>query len=81
MNPDRVRHLEGLSTPALFCQGARDTLGSREDVETYALSAAIRLHWLDDGDHGFKPLKASGLTETENWADAIGAITGFLEGL
>ena len=81
MNPDRLAHLQNLKTPSLFCQGARDTLGSRDDVETTTLSPAIRLHWLDDGDHGFKPRKASGRTEAENWADAIRAITRFLEGL
>ncbi len=78
MNPDRVRHLEILKTPALFCQGTRDTLGSAEDVETYRLSGAIARHWLDDGDHGFKPRKASGLTEAEHWQGALKAIVQFL---
>jgi predicted alpha/beta-hydrolase family hydrolase len=81
MNPDRLAHLENLKTPALFCQGARDTLGSQEDVETYTLSPAISVHWLEDGDHGFKPRKASGLTEDGNWLSAIAAITAFLQGL
>ena len=36
------------------------------------------MHWLDDGDHGFKPRKASGLTEAGNWQSAIRAIAGFL---
>ncbi len=77
-NPDRLAHLEGLKTRALFCQGTRDTLGGRGDVETYTLSKAITVHWLEDGDHGFKPRKASGLTETENWQSAIEAIVQFL---
>ncbi len=81
MNPDRLTHLENLKTPSLFCQGARDTLGSREDAETYTLSPAIAFHWLDDGDHGFKPRKASGLTEDGNWDSAISAIVRFLERL
>ncbi len=81
MNPDRLAHLENLKTPSLFCQGTRDTLGSRDDVETYALSEAIAFHWLDDGDHGFKPRKASGLTEEGNWDSAISAIARFLGGL
>ncbi len=78
MNPERLAHLESLKTPALFCQGTRDTLGSAEDVETYRLSGAIALHWLEDGDHGFKPRKASGLTEADNWRNAIAAIVQFL---
>ncbi len=81
MNPDRLAHLENLRTPSLFCQGVRDTLGSRDDVETYTLSPAIAFHWLDDGDHGFKPRKASGLTEEGNWDSAISAIVRFLGGL
>ena len=81
MNPDRLAHLENLKTPSLFCQGTRDTLGSRDDVETYTLSEAIAFHWLDDGDHGFKPRKASGLTEEGNWDSAISAIVRFLGGL
>jgi len=78
MNPERIAHLEGLKTPALFCQGTRDTLGSFEDVETYTLSNAITMHWLEDGDHGFKPRKKSGFTEAANWQSAIAAIIQFL---
>lgn len=78
MNPERIAHLEGLKTPALFCQGTRDTLGSFEDVETYTLSNAITMHWLEDGDHGFKPRKKSGFTEAAHWQSAIAAIIQFL---
>ena len=81
MNPDRLAHLENLRTPSLICQGTRDTLGSAEDIAGYALSPAISVHWLEDGDHGFKPRKASGLTEDGNWRSAIGAIARFLGGL
>ena len=81
MNPDRLAHLENLKTPALFCQGARDTLGNAEDVAGYALSPAISVHWLEDGDHGFKPRKASGLTEDGNRRSALQAIVSFLERL
>ncbi len=78
MNPERLAHLESLKTPALFCQGTRDTLGNAEDVETYRLSGAIAMHWLEDGDHGFKPRKVSGLTEAGNRQSAIEAIVQFL---
>ena len=78
MNPERLAHLEGLKTPALFCQGTRDMLGSFEDVETYTLSNAITMHWLEDGDHGFKPREKSGFTETAHWQSAIAAIIQFL---
>jgi predicted alpha/beta-hydrolase family hydrolase len=77
----RIEHLQGLMTPALICQGERDPFGRREEVAGYALSAAVRLHWLADGDHGFKPRKASGYREQDNWAEAAAAIVRFTRGL
>ncbi len=74
----RVAHLESLKTPTLICQGERDTMGNRDAVAGYTLSKNIRLHWLADGDHGFKPRKASGRTEAENWAEAIDAVADFV---
>lgn len=73
---DRLRtaHLEALRTPALICQGTRDPFGTREEVAGYALSPAIDLLWLEDGDHDLKPRKSiSGFTAAdhlERMADA-----------
>ena len=53
----RTRHLVDLKTPTLIVQGTRDPFGTREEVETYVLSPAIRLLWLEDGDHDLKPRK------------------------
>ncbi len=77
----RTEHLKSLKTPALFLQGTRDTLGSKDDVAGYALSPAIGLHWLEDGDHGFKPRKKSGRTEAQNWEQAIDAFSAFAASL
>ena len=74
----RVAHLGSLRTPTLVVQGERDPLGTREDVAGYALSAAIRLHWLADGDHGFRPRKASGRTEARNREEGIRAVVDFV---
>lgn len=81
--PDRprVEHLEALRTPTLICQGERDPMGDRDAVAGYKLSKNIRLHWLADGDHGFKPRKASGRTEAQNWAEAIAAVAHFVKRL
>jgi len=76
----RVDHLQFLRTPTLVVQGERDSLGTLEDVEDYALSPAIRLHWLTDGDHSFKPRKVSGRTEQQNWEEGIAAVVGFVNG-
>ena len=73
----RTAHLAGLRTPTLILQGTRDQFGSRDDVAGYALSPAIRVHWLEGGDHSFKPLKASGRTERQNVEEAIAATADF----
>ena len=79
--PNRLEHLEALKTPTLICQGTRDALGTRDEIAEYRLSANIQLHWLEDGNHSFKPRKASGLTEGESWQNAIDAIGAFVKGL
>ena len=73
----RVSHLENLKTPALFMQGERDSLGSQEDITGYTLSPSIRIVFLADGDHSFKPRKASGRTYEENMAQAVKEIISF----
>lgn len=74
----RVEHLSELQTPTLFLQGERDAFGNQVEVEGYQLSSSIRVKWLADGDHSFKPRKASGRTEQQNWAEAVGSIDQFL---
>ncbi len=73
----RVAHLEALRTPTLILQGTRDALGDREEVSSYALSQSVRVVWLEDGDHSFKPRAKSGRTEAQNLDEAIEAIAGF----
>jgi hypothetical protein len=77
----RTKHLETLATPALVVQGTRDAFGTPQDVAEYALSPAIRVVWLEDGDHSWKPRAASGRTEAQNISDGIAAIRAFLEAL
>jgi predicted alpha/beta-hydrolase family hydrolase len=81
--PGRLRtaHLETLRTPALICQGTRDPFGRPDEVQAYRLSPAVRLVWIDDGDHGFRPRKASGRTEAQNLSTAAQAVLTFLSGL
>jgi predicted alpha/beta-hydrolase family hydrolase len=74
----RTRHLETLRTPTLIVQGTRDSFGLPEDVETYKLSRAIRIEWLDDGDHSFKPRVRSGRTEADNVRAAIALVVNFI---
>jgi hypothetical protein len=74
----RVEHLRAIKTPTLILQGTRDPLGNREEVAGYPLAAVVRLHWLEDGEHSFKPRKASGRTEVENLQDAVAEILDFI---
>jgi uncharacterized protein len=77
----RTKHLETLATPALIVQGTRDAFGTREDVAGYTLSPAIRVVWLEDGDHSWKPRASSGRTEAQNMADGVAAVREFLAAL
>ena len=58
----RTAHLADLRTPTRIVQGTRDRFGTREEVAGYALSNAIELVWIEDGDHSLKPRKKSGRT-------------------
>lgn len=77
----RTKHLEDLRTPALILQGTRDAFGTPEDVAGYRLSPAIRVVWIEDGDHSWKPRASSGRTEAQNIADGVSAILEFATGL
>jgi uncharacterized protein len=77
--PDRLRveHLAEIQTPTLIVQGERDLFGSREEVAGYKLSPTIRVAWVEDGDHSFKPRVSSGRTEEQNWEAALAEIETF----
>jgi predicted alpha/beta-hydrolase family hydrolase len=78
--PERTRtgHLETLKTSALVVQGTRDPFGGPHDVAGYTLSPAIHVHWLEDGDHDFKPRASSGRTQKQNWDEGIAAVVEFI---
>lgn len=74
----RVAHLEGMVCPALIVQGERDPLGTRSEVEGYALSAAIRVEWLGDGDHDFKARRQSGFSQAQHIETAAEMVARFV---
>ncbi|MCA8970104.1 MAG: alpha/beta fold hydrolase [Planctomycetes bacterium] len=74
----RTAHLETLETPTLILQGERDTFGTREEVAKYRLSKRIRIEWIPDGDHSFKPRKRSGFTLESGLETAIAAAAEFV---
>ena len=73
----RTSHLENLRTPTLILQGTRDSFGSPEEVRGYKLSTSIRIEWLEDGDHSFKPRARGGRTEADNVRAAIALVAQF----
>jgi uncharacterized protein len=81
--PDKLRvaHLERLKTPALFLQGTRDAFGTEDEVSQYSLSKKIRVLFLPDGDHSFKPRVSSGRTEKQNLDEAVARVSAFLASL
>jgi predicted alpha/beta-hydrolase family hydrolase len=78
----RTKHLVGLKTPALICQGTRDIFGSREEVSEYKLSKQIEIQWLEDGDHDLKPRKAiSGFTAADHLKTVAESVKAWSGGL
>lgn len=59
----RIEHLQQIACPGLIVQGTRDPFGKPEEVAGYPLDPALQLHWLESGEHDFRPLKASGRTQ------------------
>ena len=60
----RDRALPAHSGPVLFVSGTRDAFGTPDELKRHAkkIKGTVALHWIETADHGFKPLKASGLT-------------------
>ncbi|MEE8585420.1 MAG: alpha/beta family hydrolase [Acidobacteriota bacterium] len=81
-NPLKLRtaHLEGLMTPTLIVQGERDVFGHAQEVPRYPLSTKIRVAWMPDGDHSWKPRKKSGHTQEQNIAKAVSEVVKFVAG-
>lgn len=79
--PENFRgdHLQQACVPTLILQGERDTFGPRPEVEGWHFSSAVEVAFLPDGDHGFKPRKASGYTEAGNIEAAAERLASFIK--
>jgi predicted alpha/beta-hydrolase family hydrolase len=77
----RTSHLLRMRLPALIVQGTRDSFGGPGTVRAVALPPAIHIHWIGDGDHSFKPTKASGRDEANCLDEAATAVADFLKDL
>ncbi|QUJ66927.1 alpha/beta hydrolase [Photobacterium sp. GJ3] len=78
--PENFRgdHLKTIAVPTLILQGERDTFGTRSEVEGWTYADTVRLAFVPDGDHSFKPRKASGHTEAGNRQLAVALLADFI---
>jgi predicted alpha/beta-hydrolase family hydrolase len=79
----RVEHFARLRMPALFVSGTRDAFGTPAELkrETRKIKGPVTFHWIETGDHGFKPLKSSGMTVDVVLAEVAAAVVEFVTGL
>src|SRR5258708_30740393 len=70
--PERLRakHLPRIGAPMLFVQGARDVLGTPDELRPIiaALAPPAELYVVAGGDHSFKVRKGEGHTQEESGA-------------
>ncbi len=71
-------HLAKIEKPCLILQGERDTFGTQQECLQYPFSDQVRLTFLTDGDHSFKPRKRSGLSEQDNIKAAVAELSDFI---
>ena len=74
------RALSPHSRPVLFVSGTRDAFGTPEELQRHAkqIKGPVTWHWIETADHGFKPLKSSGLTVDAALDAAAMAVVSFV---
>jgi predicted alpha/beta-hydrolase family hydrolase len=79
----RVDHFSQLRMPTLFVSGTRDAFGSPEELKRNAkkIKGKVTFSWVETGDHGFKPLKSSGLTAPQALDEVAVTVVGFVRSL
>jgi predicted alpha/beta-hydrolase family hydrolase len=79
----RVEHLPRITVPCLFVSGTRDAFGTPDELKRHAkkIKGKVSWHWIETGDHGFKPLKSSGLTPAAALDAAAEAVVQFVSSL
>ena len=83
--PERLRvdHFRHLHMPVLFASGTRDAFGTPQELKRHArkVKGPVTFHWVESGDHGFRTLKASGITPADALAGVAAAVVAFVEHL
>ena len=83
--PDQLRvdHFAKLKLPVLFASGTRDAFGTPEELKKNAkkIKGPVTFHWIDTADHGFKPLKSSGISQPQALTGVADAVVDFVRSL
>ena len=76
----RVEHFPNLRVSVLFASGTRDAFGTPAELERHAkkIHGPVTFHWIESADHGFKPLKSSGITQADALAGVATAVVAFV---
>ena len=80
--PEQLRdeHLKGIQAPMLFCQGARDTFGTKDEIGAVIkrLRLPATLYVIEGGDHSFKVPKSAGVPQQKVYEDVMDEIARWL---
>jgi uncharacterized protein len=71
-------HLATIEKACLILQGERDAFGTRSELDEITFSQSVRLEFIIDGDHSFKPRKSSPVSEQQNLAHAVRLLSHFI---
>lgn len=77
---ERIAHFPKIVKPTLILQGERDSFGGTELIQSLKLPKNMQTFAIPDGDHSFKPRKASGYTELSNMQLTVSKIEQFVTG-
>lgn len=79
----RVEHLSRIRVPTMFVSGTRDALGAKDALRRAArrVDGPVAWHWVETGDHAFKPLKSSGLSREAVLAELAAASADWVASL
>ncbi len=75
----RTEHFPLIKQDLLIIQGERDTMGNKEEVDSYGLPANIEWLWLEDGNHDLKPRVKSGFTQQAHLQRAMDTLAVFIK--
>ncbi|MDO6774686.1 alpha/beta family hydrolase [Pseudomonadota bacterium] len=62
----RLEPLNNGLKPLMVVQGERDKFGGISEIPQWDINKQVKVSWITDGDHSFKPRKSSGTTLEAN---------------